>query len=129
MDQAITTLVTNAGVAGAVLVILGWAYWKKDRAEKSAQVALVKQAEKHGQEQLALQSEFIEQLKLVAHARTEDAQRFVGELMKISEANNEALSQIALTNVEVKAVLIEIRRDIRDRNRKRSSPGFDPSGG
>lgn len=125
----IETILTNAGVAGALLIVMGWAYWKKDKSEKATQVALVKQAERHGQEQLALQAEFVEQLKILSDKRTEDAQRFARELMAQNEANTAALQAVAVTNADVKTMLIEARRDIRTRNRKKSRPEFDPFGG
>lgn len=125
MDGVVQTLLTNAGVAGALLIVLGWAYWQKDRSEKATQTALVKQAEKHAQEIQRLHGEFVEQLKVVSEKRTTDAQRVASELMLTAQNQTQALHDVAVTNTKVEAVLTEVRRDIRHRNRRRSTPDLD----
>jgi len=131
MDSVISQILSAAGFAGALLIVMGWAYWKKDKSEKATQIALVKQAEEHGSQIKALQQEFITQLQALSEKRTDDAQQYATMLRTMTENQMRAVQEVAVTNTEVKAVLIEIRRDIRTRNRGRSiTPGsFDPPGG
>lgn len=122
MEAVVQQLLTSAGFAGALLIVLGWAYWRKDRSEKAAQVALVKQAEKHGQDVKALQEAFIARLTEISDRRTTDAHRVSGELLGQATKHHEAMQEVAQTNARLRATLIEVRREIRHRNRKRSDP-------
>lgn len=117
-ETIISTILSNAGFAGALLIAVGWAYWKKDRSEKATQVALVKQAEKHTEQITELQKAHAEQLTTLAEKRTEDAHRVLKEIQDLTKEQNQVLSQVAVTNADVASTLTEVRRDIRDRNNK-----------
>lgn len=51
MESIFETILTNAGMAGALLLLCGWALWKKDQQVKALQEAAVarerEQAEAH----------------------------------------------------------------------------------
>lgn len=113
MDNAIDQILGAAGFAGALLVVLGWAYWRKDMSEKAAQVALVKQAEKHGLAMKALQSEFIVHLQDLQEKRTGDAQRVSSELLTLSRQQTAAVREVAVTNTEIRTSMGEVRRVLR----------------
>lgn len=130
MDNVVTTILSNAGFAGALLIVVGWAYWKKDRSDKAGQMALTTQAENHGKQIKSLQDEFIAKLDELSEKRVADAKEYARQLKEIGDQQAQAVSEVAVTNTEVKAVLLEVRRDIRDRNRRPPShAGFDPTGG
>jgi hypothetical protein len=125
MEAAVQNILSAAGFAGALLIVLGWAYWKKDQSEKAAQIALVRQAEKHKNDVTELQSTFIAQLITIADKRTSDAQHVGLELLDASAKQTNAMREVAVTNTEVRAALVEVRREIRHRNRTSSRPSID----
>lgn len=126
MDSVASTLISNAGAVGAALVVLGWAYWQKEKSEKAAQIALVKQAEKHAETIAKQQAEFTEQLQAIAAKRTEDAQKVTDLLLGLVRECTNALQSVAVTSSDLKTVLEELRRDVRDRNRRGSVQGIRP---
>lgn len=128
-DGVIGQILSAAGFAGALLILLGAAYWRKERSEITALRALTIQAEDHGKQIRLLQADFIVKLEELSNKRTSEAREYAEALRRVTDNLMKVVQEVAVTNTEVKAVLLEIRRDIRHRNRSGSSPGFDPAGG
>lgn len=115
-SDIVRQILTSAGFAGALLLVLGWAYWKKDRSEKATQVALVKQEKENSKRRDELHTAYALRIEALGAKRVEDAQRVNHELMELAEKQMTALQAVAVTNTEVTAYLTEIRREIRHRN-------------
>lgn len=130
MPDVVSTILSQAGFAGAVLIVLGYAYYRKDTESKTDKIALVAQAEKHAVDIQKLHEGFIAQLQAQAEHRLADAHKAAEELMSLSKKTTTAMTDVAVTNAEVRATLLEVRREIRYRNRKPSEgEGFTPPGG
>ena len=128
MSDIISTILSQAGFAGAVLIVCGYALYRKDLEAKTDKAALVKQAEKHSDDLQKLHEAFVVQLQAGQDRRTADAQRYADELVSLSKKSATAMQDVAVTNTEVRGTLLEVRREIRYRNRK-PSEGEIPQGG
>lgn len=128
MPDVLSTILSNAGFAGAILIVCAYALYRKDLESKTDKLALVQQAEKHALDIQKLHTEFVGQLQTLADRRTTDAQRAAEELAAVAKKSATAMQDVAVTNTEVRGTLIEVRREIRYRNRK-PSEGEIPRGG
>ena len=128
MPDVLSTILSNAGLAGAILIVCGYALYRKDLEARTDKAALVKQAEKHSDELQKLHEGFVVQLQAIADRRTADAQRSADELIALGKKSATAMQDVAVTNTEVRGTLLEVRREIRYRNRK-PSEGEIPRGG
>lgn len=115
MDTVIETILTNAGFAGALLTIAGYALWKKDLQVKSLQESAVTREREHAERIGMLAGEYTGKLGIIADARTSDAQHVARELMDLQEKDASATMEINTTLTELKGVLVEIRTDVRRR--------------
>lgn len=116
METILETILTNAGFAGALLAVCGWALWKKDRQVKDLQAAAVAREKAHAKALGTLAGEFTEKLSTLAEARTTDAHRYGGELLEMKDRDNSTWMAINTTLTEVKGVLENVRHDVSRRN-------------
>jgi hypothetical protein len=128
METILETILTNAGFAGALLAVCGWALWKKDAQVKDLQAAAVAREKEVAAETKALTAEYIAKLGTIADARTSDAQRVTGTLMELQEKDTESTIMINTTLVGLKNVMTEIRADVRRRSTP-SGTSMPPVGG
>jgi len=127
MESILETILTNAGFAGAVLAVCGWALWKKDQQVKALQDEAVLREREQAAAMGAYAGEFAAKLGAIADARTSDAQRVVGSLMELQEKDMNATMALNTTLTELKGAMIEMRADVR--RRSSSSQSIVPGGG
>jgi hypothetical protein len=127
VDHLLEIILTNAGFAGALLIIAGWALWKKDQQVRELTAAAIEREREVGTKFEALTAEYTAKLTVAHNARTNDSQRVRVELSALQAADTKAtVAQVAVLT-QLTGVLAEIRQDVRPRRRSRTpSPEGEP---
>jgi hypothetical protein len=125
VETILETILTNAGFAGALLAVCGWALWKKDQQVKDLQTAAVAREKELGERIERLTTEYTGKLTTLAEARTADLTRVLGEERETNEKNAEVMLAVNTTLTQILGVMSEVRADVR----RRSSPNGSPSVG
>lgn len=132
MESIFETILTNAGMAGALLLLCGWALWKKDQQVRALQEAAVQRERERAEIYAAkieqLTTEYAEKLAQLADARTNDLSRVLGEERVTNEKNAGVMLEVNTTLTQILGVMAEIRADVR-RRRSPSGTSFPPGGG
>jgi len=116
METVLTTILTNAGFAGALLAVCGYALYRKDLEVKELQASAVNRERENATSMQALAVEYTVKLGVIADARTSDAQRVTGTLMDLQEKDTQSTLLVNNTLTELKGVMAEIRADVRRRH-------------
>ncbi len=126
MDTLLETILTNAGFAGAILAVCGWALWKKDQQVKELQAAAVLREKELGERIEHLTAEYTDKLTRLAEARTADLTRVLGEEREGNEKHVGVMGAVNTTLTQILGVMSEVRADVRRRN---TPPTETPVGG
>ncbi len=130
VETVLSTILTNAGFAGALLAVCGWALWKKDGQVKELQAAAVAREKELGEKHLErverLTAEYTSKIGASYEARTADLTRVLEESEERNEKATDVLLAVNTTLVQMNGVLTEVRADVR---RRRNGASIPPGGG
>jgi len=115
METALEAILTNAGLAGAILVVCGYVLWKKDLQVKELQAAAVTREQEIGGKMERLTTEFTGKLTILADARTADMARVLSEEREGTERAAAVMMSVHTTLTEILGVMAEVRADVRRR--------------
>ena len=115
METALEAILTNAGLAGAILVVCGYVLWKKDLQVKELQAAAVSREQEIGGKMERLTAEFTGKLTILADARTGDMARVLTEEREGAERGAAVMMSVHTTLTEILGVMAEVRADVRRR--------------
>jgi hypothetical protein len=115
METALEAILTNAGLAGAILVVCGYVLWKKDLQVKELQAAAVTREQELGAKVQALTTEYTGKLTILADARTGDMARVLTEEREGAERAAAVMMSVHTTLTEILGVMAEVRADVRRR--------------
>ena len=115
MESVFEMILTNAGLAGAVLIVCGYALIRKDREVKELQAAAVTREQELGAKVQALTTEFTGKLTILADARTGDMARVLTEEREGAERGAAVMMSVHTTLTEILGVMAEVRADVRRR--------------
>ena len=125
MDTILETILTNAGFAGALLAVCGWALWKKDQQVRALQEAAIARTDAHAAQMGTLAGEFTAKLSTLHEARTNDVRIYGGELVEMKDRDNSTWMAINTTLTELKGTLENVQAEVA-RSRLRSVPAAPP---
>jgi len=115
METALEAILTNAGLAGAILVVCGYVLWKKDLQVKELQAAAVSREQEIGGKMERLTTEFTGKLTILSDARTADMARVLTEEREGAERGAAVMMSVHTTLTEILGVMAEVRADVRRR--------------
>lgn len=116
MESVFEAILTNAGLAGAVLIVCGYALLRKDREVRDLQSAAVTREHEMAGRIEKLTAEFTGKLTVLADARTADMARVLSEEREGSERATDTMLKVNVTLTEILGVLAEVRADVRRRS-------------
>ena len=115
MEAALEAILTNAGLAGAILVVCGYVLWKKDLQVKELQAAAVSREQEIGGKMERLTTEVTGKLTILSDARTADMARVLSEEREGAERSAAVMMSVHTTLTEILGVMAEVRADVRRR--------------
>jgi len=115
VESVFEMILTNAGLAGAVLIVCGYALIRKDREVKELQAAAVSREQEIGGKMERLTAEFTGKLTILADARTADMARVLSEEREGAERGAAVMMSVHTTLTEILGVMAEVRADVRRR--------------
>ena len=129
MDSVLQTILTNAGFAGALLIIAFWALWKKDCQVKELQAEAVTREKELGLRIEQLTTEYAGKLTTLADSRTTDLTKVLCEERENNEKNGAVMLAVNLTLTQILGVMSEVRADVRRRREVSGESILPPEGG
>jgi len=124
METALEAILTNAGLAGAILIVCGYVLRQKDIQVKELQATAVAREKEISERIERLTSEYTNKLTLMSDARTGDMSRVLVEEREGAERSAAVMMSVHTTLTEILGVMAEVRSDVR----RRSTPSGVPPG-